>query len=545
MGRRRPAAAGAADEVGRRDPGHLSRNRAPARQRRAPQAGSPDAGRAPGAPRGGRKRGLAIAALHDLLPALPPDRPSGRAAGLRTQRLHERYAKQIFRYCLRQLRSREEAEDAAQTVFLNAHRSLEQGIEPRSDQAWLFKIAEHVVMHRRRTIARRARVEFPIDLNGVADLIAAPARELDPALTGLAEALARVPEAERRAVVLREWCGLSYREVAAEVGVSVSAAENLIVRGRRRLAHELGGPGSTLRRRLPLGLASPAGWLKWLLGGGTSAKVVVGATSIAVIAVGSTRVPELWRPAAPAAAVPHVVHAAPLHRAQPVRRAVVLHVTVARPRPAASAGIFQPPPRQEVAPPPAAPDSEPPPAPAEPPAPEVTAEPFVPAAPEIVRDPEVVLVPDPGTTEPPLDPVATDDPAAPGDEAGTPEPEAPPVEDATTNVSDEPAEAGPPAELPGLGVGAPDWAGGPAAGGNPEPAGGRGPNGAGSPGQSGKPDPAAGPPPQTPAAPGAPAGNADVVLPPPAGGPDESGGGPAQGLEHNWVDLAALVDPRL
>src|SRR2546426_2475799 len=176
MGRGRSAAAGAVDPVDRRDPGHLRRDRAPARQRRAREAGSPDTLRAAGAPRDGAEQGRPIAALRDLLPSAPPDLRAARATSLRTQILHERYAKPIFHYCLRHLRSREEAEDAAQLVFLNAHRSLEQGIEPQSEQAWLYKIAEHVVMYRRRTIARRARVEFPIDINGVADLVASPGR---------------------------------------------------------------------------------------------------------------------------------------------------------------------------------------------------------------------------------------------------------------------------------------------------------------------------------------------------------------------------------
>ena len=60
--------------------------------------------------------------------------------------------------------------DAAQRrePLLSELRRLEEGIEPQSERAWLFKIAEHVVMYRRRTISRRARVEFPIDVDSLA-----------------------------------------------------------------------------------------------------------------------------------------------------------------------------------------------------------------------------------------------------------------------------------------------------------------------------------------------------------------------------------------
>jgi RNA polymerase sigma factor (sigma-70 family) len=205
---------------------------------------------------------------------------------------------------LRRLRSREEAEDAAQIVFLNAHRCLQEGIEPQSERAWLFKIAEHVVMYRRRTISRRARVEFPIDVDSLADLVVAPGRESPSELDALPEALARIPEAQQRAIVLREWYGLSYREVAAELDISASAAETLIFRARRRLAQELGGPAPTVRRRTPLGLVSPLAPLsRWLFGGTTALKAIAGVTSVAVIAAGTSKVGLLERPA-PRAVMP-------------------------------------------------------------------------------------------------------------------------------------------------------------------------------------------------------------------------------------------------
>ena len=94
-------------------------------------------------------------------------------------------------------------------------------------------------MYRRRTISRRARVEFPSDLGSFANSIAAPGDVARPELAGLSAALSRIPDAQRRAIVLREWHGLSHSEVAAELGITRTAAETLIFRARRRLATEL------------------------------------------------------------------------------------------------------------------------------------------------------------------------------------------------------------------------------------------------------------------------------------------------------------------
>ena len=84
-----------------------------------------------------------------------------------TRELYERFSRQIFAFCLVQLRNREEAEDAVQTTFLNAFRGLERGVVPELESAWLYKIAQHVCLTRRRSWSRRRLVESPQDLEDV------------------------------------------------------------------------------------------------------------------------------------------------------------------------------------------------------------------------------------------------------------------------------------------------------------------------------------------------------------------------------------------
>ncbi len=55
----------------------------------------------------------------------------------------------------------------------------------------------------------------------------------------LREALAALPESQRSALLLREWRGLSYREIAAELCTTESAVETLIFRARRSLTERL------------------------------------------------------------------------------------------------------------------------------------------------------------------------------------------------------------------------------------------------------------------------------------------------------------------
>ena len=201
-------------------------------------------------------------------------------AGHRTDVLARRYRADVLAYCRRRLPSHEEAEDAAQIVFLNVYRSLASGTRPNSESAWLFGISAHVVSHRLRTIARRSRVEFPAAVETLN--VPAPARTTpDVGDLDVAAAVRDLPDLERRAFFLHEWQGFSYKEVAIELGVTPAAAGTLLRDGRRRLAGSLNGQRRRMRGFGVLWL--PWQLMKWLAGPGTALKVGAGVASVAVI----------------------------------------------------------------------------------------------------------------------------------------------------------------------------------------------------------------------------------------------------------------------
>ena len=198
-----------------------------------------------------------------------------------TRALYEQYGNQLFRYCLHQLGTREEAEDAVQSTFLNAFRGIKRGVVPELESAWLFKIAHNVCLSRRRTSWRRGRIESPTDFDVVEELTPAPSRRADE-LIGLQDVLEQMPENQRRAILLREWQGLSYREIGEELELSQAAVETLIFRARRSLAAGLEQPLEA-KRRLVRGTDLGnllAGIKSLLVGGGAAVKV---AATVAVV----------------------------------------------------------------------------------------------------------------------------------------------------------------------------------------------------------------------------------------------------------------------
>ena len=181
-----------------------------------------------------------MAAAPDLRRATAVERQPTAPEARTTQSMYEQYAGQIYGFCFNQLGSREEAEDAVQSTFMNAFRGLQRGVVPEAESAWLFKIAHNVCLSRRRAAFRRGRVEFANDLEAIQEITPSPSpgRSADE-LIRLNDVLATMPENQRKAILLREWQGLSYHEIAAEMELSQAAVETLIFRARRSLADGL------------------------------------------------------------------------------------------------------------------------------------------------------------------------------------------------------------------------------------------------------------------------------------------------------------------
>jgi RNA polymerase sigma factor (sigma-70 family) len=146
--------------------------------------------------------------------------------------LVQRHRPMIQRLCGLLLSDPSEAEDATQQTFLLAYESLLSGVRPRQPRAWLCAIArrECWARHDRRRRERGASQ-------------AASRAELDPSeqavlreeLATVVAGLSRLPARQKQALVLRELVGLSYRQLAAVLASSESAAEALLVRARRSL----------------------------------------------------------------------------------------------------------------------------------------------------------------------------------------------------------------------------------------------------------------------------------------------------------------------
>ena len=164
--------------------------------------------------------------------------------------LVEKYKQPVMNLVYRTLRDEAEAEDLAQSVFLQVYKSAGR-YEPRAKfSTWLFTIARNLCLNELRRRSRHpaeSLEETHGEQEGQLQRQYEDKKNFLPTETLLygelaqkiEEALAELPENQRTAILLCRQEDLSYEEIAKVLGCSLSATKSLIHRGREVLKQKL------------------------------------------------------------------------------------------------------------------------------------------------------------------------------------------------------------------------------------------------------------------------------------------------------------------
>ena len=140
--------------------------------------------------------------------------------------LYDAYYARVYRFCLRMVDDEAIAKDAFQETFIRMfeHRASLRGVNVRS---WLFSIARRVCLNLIRG-KRAGHESFDETYHAMDD-----AEEHDVVLRQqIDKALAQLPVALRESLVLREFEGYTYQEIADTVGIDLSLAKVRVYRAR-------------------------------------------------------------------------------------------------------------------------------------------------------------------------------------------------------------------------------------------------------------------------------------------------------------------------
>ena len=164
--------------------------------------------------------------------------------------LVEKYKQPVTNLVARTIRDETEAEDIAQHVFIQVHKSAARYQVTAKFTTWLFTIARNLCLNEIRRRSRHPADSLDATLPADDEL---PTRQYEDVKTfapddaaqhnelaaKIEEALAALPENQRTAIILFQKQEMSYEEIGEVLDTSLSATKSLIHRGRETLKEKL------------------------------------------------------------------------------------------------------------------------------------------------------------------------------------------------------------------------------------------------------------------------------------------------------------------
>jgi RNA polymerase sigma-70 factor, ECF subfamily len=156
------------------------------------------------------------------------DRPA-----MSTEQVWDEFTTQLRRFISGRVRGEAEVDDILQDVFIKIHRGLDRLDEPSRLHAWVYQITRNAIIdhYRRGGLDFEVPEELPDRIAEEEDSEGAEA-EVATWLRPMAEDL---PEKYREALLLTDIEGLTQKELAERLNISLSGAKSRVQRAREKL----------------------------------------------------------------------------------------------------------------------------------------------------------------------------------------------------------------------------------------------------------------------------------------------------------------------
>jgi RNA polymerase sigma-70 factor (ECF subfamily) len=158
-----------------------------------------------------------------------------------------RWERPIYALAYRTIGREDEAQDVCQETFLRAFRALPRFRGQAKFSSWLYRIALNLCRDWMRRQRRTPVVQAPEDID-LMDLAAAsePSESIEDLVArqhqvrAVQRAMAVLPDEQRAAIILKEYHGLTFQEIADLVGCPLSTVKTRLYQGLVVLRRELG-----------------------------------------------------------------------------------------------------------------------------------------------------------------------------------------------------------------------------------------------------------------------------------------------------------------
>ncbi|MBN1158650.1 MAG: sigma-70 family RNA polymerase sigma factor [Bacteroidales bacterium] len=155
---------------------------------------------------------------------------SGDSSSLET--LINRYRKQVYTYILLLVKNSYLAEDIFQDTFIKVIRSLDEGKYQDNGKflAWVLRIAHNLVIdhyRKEKQLNAVSKEDFSLDILNSKKYAVRNAEEsiiTEQIRKDIRELIDYLPQEQKEVLILRQYCELSFKEIAEHTNVSINTA---------------------------------------------------------------------------------------------------------------------------------------------------------------------------------------------------------------------------------------------------------------------------------------------------------------------------------
>lgn len=184
----------------------------------------------------------------DELKLIEKSQKGDRKAFENLVKLHE---KNVYNLALKMLKNREDALDAAQDAFLKAWISIKSFRGDSKFSAWLYRLTYNTCLDAIRKAKKGEVISLTADdeeekVADIRDDAPTPEEHMEKQELrhAVREAVDALPDEYRRIIIMREFTGMSYSEIAAATGLNDGTVKSRLARARQKLSEILQQTGT-------------------------------------------------------------------------------------------------------------------------------------------------------------------------------------------------------------------------------------------------------------------------------------------------------------
>jgi RNA polymerase sigma-70 factor (ECF subfamily) len=154
-----------------------------------------------------------------------------------TERVWETFHAPLQQFIRRRVSDDATAEDLLQDIFLNIHQHVDTLRDVKKLESWIYQVTRNAIIDYYRSTRTTTTLEEPEALQMAEDLPDEDViSELFPCVRAMVTGL---PAQDRQALILTEYQGLTQKELAERLGLSLSGAKSRVQRARAKLKQQL------------------------------------------------------------------------------------------------------------------------------------------------------------------------------------------------------------------------------------------------------------------------------------------------------------------